>query len=101
MRYLDGTPALHGDIIIGKGYNIDHDIIGTVIGLVPGVGACDIRIAVAKVEMIPEGDNAVGYYRTGAMIHRNSLEEPLFTVWPEIEYGTCKDFTLIRRALKK
>lgn len=99
MHYKDGTPAQHGDIVRGKGYNIPYEVIGPVIGLVPGTDSCNIRVAVIKFrELEPAGKSKLGgAYATAGLFFRNNADEPTYHCEPQVEYGTCAEFELIHR----
>ncbi len=64
-HYKNGMPAGVGDIVKGRGYNVPHEIIGKVLGIVEGSDACNLTVAcIAKNSMvlrsIPEGSVNMG-----------------------------------------
>jgi hypothetical protein len=51
MHYKNGRQAKVGDIVVSKGYNVKDSkgnlatICGLVVGITPGAGTCNIRVA--------------------------------------------------------
>lgn len=93
MHYQDGTPAQLGDIVRGQGYNLPHEIIGTVVGLIPGAISCNLRVTTTRVRRIQEdqGLQVVG------LVYRDQPEAPAHVIEPIIEFGAAADFTLLHR----
>lgn len=86
MHYSDGTPALVGDIVRGRGYNLPYEIVGPVTKLVPSNGTtCNIRVEtrVAKYRQSQhdDGGNTPGGWE--------------FETYEEA--GQCDAFTLLVR----
>lgn len=49
MHYRDGTEAQLGDIAKGKNDWIGHEVIGEVVGLIPGADLCNLQVrAIAR-----------------------------------------------------
>jgi len=44
-HYSGGVEAKIGDMVIGQGYNVQHMIVGMVVGITPDVATCNIRVA--------------------------------------------------------
>lgn len=86
-HYKDGTEAKVGDVVKGKGYNIPHEIIGTVVSIQPNADACNLRVAVAKVTSITQ------CYGTAGMIYRDDAQTCVIV--PDIEYGETRAFEKI------
>jgi hypothetical protein len=88
MHYIDGTLALEGDIVCGRGYNIPYDIVGPVTKLLPHMGdTCNIRVEtrIAKWHLYDPGDDGT----PGTPAH--------FTYETFEEAGETRRFRLIQR----
>jgi hypothetical protein len=87
MHYSDGTAALVGDIVRGKGYNIPYEIVGPVNQLLPGNGkTCNIRVLTIKSRWEDGNDGDYG---------RSVQPKRVFEQYEEA--GTCAEFTLVAR----
>lgn len=75
-HYKDGTAAHLGDLVKGRGYNLRYNVVGVVVGLTPGSGACDIHVATLRP------------------CKATGMEVAVYPVIYE-EHGTCADFELI------
>ncbi len=88
MHYSDGTQALVGDIVQGRGYNLPYTIVGPVTQLIPANGdACNIRVEVRVATWHPfysDGDGG-----TDAPAH--------FSFETYEEAGACSAFELVHR----
>lgn len=51
-HYVDGTEAVVGDVVRGKGYNIKDEngelatIVGILVGVTPGVEQCNVKVLI-------------------------------------------------------
>ena len=84
-----------GDIVHGRGYNIDHDIIGEVLHVNPSSDSCNIQVAVVQTK--PLSWQQVGFIypspdRLNAEDHSGTK-----VLVPGVEYGACKDFEIIKK----
>lgn len=75
-HYRDGTKAELGDLVRGRGYNLKHEVLGVVVGISPGQGACDIHVATLRPM-------------------RGTGTEPCVYPATYEEHGTCAAFELI------
>jgi hypothetical protein len=44
-RYADGGEARCGDVAKGRTYNCEHEVIGVVVSVTPGVASCELQVA--------------------------------------------------------
>jgi hypothetical protein len=57
MHYKNGTPAKVGDQVVGKLYNTDGIVAGTLVSVTPGVDSCNCKVRfLALVPVRPETD---------------------------------------------
>lgn len=50
-HYKDGTKAEVGDHVVGKPYNTDHEVAGTVVSISPGADSCNLMVE--YIESLP------------------------------------------------
>jgi hypothetical protein len=50
-HYADGTPAEIGDLVKGKPYNTDREIVGTLMQVTEGTETCNCIVAFAEAEV--------------------------------------------------
>lgn len=97
-HYKDGTEALVGDVARGTGYNIKHEIIGTVLQVFPA-DTCNLRIAVTQLDPygIPKASqdfrSVNGYLVDGP-------DGKDYRVQMYVEAGAIQEFELVHRAIK-
>ena len=79
-HYANGQEAKVGDVVIGKGYNVSHIIIGKVVNVRPG-DSCTLSVAHVDAQSLLyfAGDPAQPF----AQCH----------VQPSIEYGDTRSFS--------
>lgn len=102
MHYKDGTEAMIGDRVRGRGYNVKHDIIGTVVGLSPGSTSCNIQVAhVIAFEMTGEQYPDHRLYQQHGVIGCSADAHKSGNVrvgaHVSLEYGQCDAFELLFR----
>lgn len=51
-HYKDGTAAQIGDLIKGKPYNTDHEIVGQLVQITPGSDSCNCIVAFADTAVV-------------------------------------------------
>jgi hypothetical protein len=88
-----------GDIVKGRGYNINHDIIGPVLG-VTETESCNLTVGTVALKKLHP---AVG--QTGRIVQHfipRSAYMPesrhFYVLVPGEEYGATKDFEIIQKA---
>ncbi len=79
-HYRDGTPAMAGDIVKGRGYNVKHEIIGRVLRVTPGAETCNLQVACVE---------------RGSLIYASLGDFPLLRVESTIEYCEAAAFEKI------
>lgn len=88
-----------GDIVMGRGYNLKHDIIGPVID-VNSAESCNLTVGIAKFVPIGKAMGLQGLIVSQAIPRETSmsgeLKQNLLTI--QIEYGATKDFEIIQKA---
>lgn len=95
-HYADGTEAKVGDIVKGKGYNVKDEsgalkeIVGTLIHVTPGSTSCNVKIAHAVAEKLPEDFKQPDYKYTGPKTGVTLTDG--FAVTSNIEYGQANHF---------
>ena len=52
-HYKDGTRAEVGDLVKGKSYNIDHEVVGTVVQITEGTDSCNLIVALVEAKVSP------------------------------------------------
>jgi len=92
-HYSTGDEAKVGDVVRGKPYNTEHEVIGVVTGITPGSDACNLRVAFARR---PKA------YGTGPMLafpdsSPNAPADAIVPVACVVDYGATGDFTLVHR----
>jgi hypothetical protein len=87
-HYADGTPAQVGDFAKGTPYNTPHEVVGTVVGIVPNTDACNLRIVFVKPHI--GGNGMQNFYR---YVH-NYGDAPI-DLEIAMDYGATKDFVKI------
>lgn len=114
MHYKDGSEVKLGDLVRGKPYNTEHEVVGEVVGLVPGVDACNLRVAYMEIRRLKR--NAAGELVVPlAALERPRMSlggaeawagyqstpehdlEPPVSIWPCVDYGGSRDFELVTR----
>ena len=99
MHYKDGKAAKLGDLVRGKPYNTAHEVVGTVIGLVPGVDSCNLRVAF--VEAVEPGATpprmSLGVAAMWGGSGAGGASEPPRALYPCADYGETKAFELLAR----
>lgn len=120
-HYKDGTPAQVGDFVVGKPYNTDHVIAGTLISISPGVDSCNCMVQFAQAVPRASFDAACDarYVGTGPLrmariggsterhtelpVHRFVRSEQHGSAGEEfalvecVDYGAVADFELVAR----
>jgi hypothetical protein len=97
VHYKDGTEAKIGDIVKGRGYNVQREIVGTVVGLTPGSASCNIQVAhvltvaFEGAALIP---NHRLYVRTGVIGcgANGGARGDAIGAYVDLEYGQCDAF---------
>lgn len=84
-----------GDIVMGRGYNVKHDIIGPVVN-VTEAESCNLTIAVVKSGKVGDLKTNHGF----GMICFEQFPEikSARIVHLDLEYGATKDFEIIQKA---
>lgn len=103
MHYKSGTEARVGDHVIGKPYNTEHQVAGTVVSLTPGAIACNLQVEfITSIKIATE--TALPRMRAPeAMQPRFSKSENHGCAGPEHarficrDYGAVGDFELVGR----
>lgn len=98
MHYADGQEAKLGDQVRGKPYNTPITVVGTVVGLVPGVDSCNLRVAF--VIPVPLGEGAPRMGMTAGLplwAGNDPKNEPAHLCLPCVDYGGTKDFAPLGR----
>lgn len=97
MHYKNGREAKVGDVVVGKGYNVKNakgelaTIGGVVVGITPGAGTCNIRIA---NRFVPWGSNQLQNVTYAVLLANGQI--PLHC---DIEYGQCDHFLHVEDAV--
>jgi hypothetical protein len=117
-HYKDGTEAKVGDHVIGRPYNTDHDIAGTVVSISPAADSCNLQVEF--VESLPLGathDHGTGQvclphhaFSAYAARAKNAVDDGRVCATADQstkgaphkrhvcrDYGAVKDFTLVAR----
>ena len=113
MHYKDGQEAKVGDVIKGKGYNLKdkdgnlREVVGVVIGLVPGASTCNCTISVSEiVDRVPLVDWKFPDHRYydahpshGMQLTQVSDDKGgyMAVLKHVFEYGQCDHFELVHR----
>ena len=103
-HYKDGTPAKIGDLVKRVGYNVKTPdgtpavIVGTLVGIVPDSHACNVRVAHATVEILPEGF----VFADTSLYHPNATmfvdgDGRKIAIRENYEYGQADQFELVHR----
>jgi hypothetical protein len=83
-----------GDIVMGRGYNIKHDIIGPVLN-VTAAESCNLTVGIVKALPMSRAYGAKGLLLcTDYPADPNKFQ--LLTT--DLEYGATKDFEIIQKA---
>lgn len=96
-HYADGTQARVGDVVKGKGYSLRdadgnlREIVGSVVGIVPESGSCNIRLLVMEQFTVPFGEPE--QHKSVDYVHTHG--QPKQRISPTLEYGQCDHFTKI------
>lgn len=100
-HYKDGKQAYVGDHVVGKPYNTDHDIAGTVVSITPDADSCNLQVEFIESvpsEMpgapnmhdrdVPSRSKHTADHGTNGPMHQRFLCR---------DYGEVKAFTLVAR----
>lgn len=99
-HYADGTPAVAGDTVRGKGYNIRGEdgelaeITGTLLRVDPNAQACNVQVAVIECYDLPDDattDDLARRRGRGEWTDFNDLRGARMRV----EYGQADHFTKV------
>lgn len=110
--YKDGTPVEIGDVCKGVGYNVKSDdgelkeIVGTVVGIVPGSVSCNIQVAHVVLSLVasavyPDHRFFAPIGVTGCGPEGGGDDTPKCVAGVSLEYGQCDHFELLHRAASK
>lgn len=105
-HYKDGTRAIVGDIVKGKPYNTDREVIGTVVQITEGAESCNCVVAFLQIEptdlpiekfypLIPPPPHVRRV--VGGYVRANTPEsqmESLLLV-PKYDYGELRAFQFV------
>lgn len=101
MHYSSGTPAQLGDIVLGKGYNLPHPIVGCVVGLTAGADSCNIKIATVKTKPVdPRNPDTTGFIHQAKVVDAAGKQvgaTEYHATEQYLEFGRCADFELVHR----
>jgi hypothetical protein len=97
MHYLNGRTAKAGDVVKGKGYNIQYEIVGLLIYANPTSSACNCQVAtVTKDSQFLHHGFPQSEPRSDGSIVFKGMEPPSFYgVIATIEYGQLDAFVAI------
>lgn len=107
-HYADGTVAMVGDVVRGKGYNVKgpdgelREIVGTVVSIVPGSDSCNVKVAHVELHELPAGFTPppYGVYRPApgvCVVDRHGMGPVAAVI--DVEYGQADHFTLVEPRL--
>ncbi|MGA3113500.1 MAG: hypothetical protein ABSF90_03600 [Syntrophobacteraceae bacterium] len=83
-----------GDIVMGRGYNVKHDIIGPVLD-VTAAGSCNLTVGIVKALPMTRAYGAKGLlFTTSYPADLNKFH----LLVSDLEYGATKDFEVIQKA---
>lgn len=95
-HYKDGTEAKIGDVVRGKGYNVEAVIIGTVVGITPGSASCNIQVAHVVTKEFdgayPDHNLFVQKCVIGCGADGGKAGTPKVGAGVNLEYGQCDAF---------
>jgi hypothetical protein len=109
-HYADGTPAMVGDVVKGKGYNVCDaggqlkEFVGTVIGIVSGSQSCNVQVAHVVTKEVDNQfaawSQAYDFFAekgvTGCGLD-GGRDNIRIMARVSLEYGQCDHFTLLHR----
>jgi len=90
MHYKDGTIATIGDVVKGKPYNTDREVVGVMISITSGSDSCNCKVAFLEVVSLDKA----GYNCLYDHVTRNAQGE-LVVIRLKDDYGQCSDFLKI------
>ncbi len=85
-----------GDIVMGRGYNIKHDIIGPALS-VTAAESCNLTVGIVrafKLAGYPGADLTSGKL----FVTNFGKLESCYILIPDIEYGATRDFEIVQKA---
>jgi hypothetical protein len=110
MHYKDGQKAELGDLVKGRPYNTPREVVGEVLGLIPGVSACNLRVGFLEARRLERAPDGSMVLRAGQLERPRmalgghdlwsgsaSELEPPAACWTSVDYGSTAEFELIAR----
>ena len=100
MHYKDGTPAMLGDTVRGKGYNLEREIQGVVLHLDKRSETCNIIVGYVYFAPIFQNGQV---FRHAHLVNPDALHAADYITESAScaigeEYGETKNFELVARA---
>lgn len=98
-HYKDGTVAQIGDHVVGKPYNTDHEVAGTIVSISPGSDTCNLQVEF--IESMPMEQCPTCAHASGATSPRMALSEVAGREAQTADHGTtgarhkryvCRDY---------
>lgn len=96
-HYSDGTIAKLGDTVKGKTYNIPHEVVGVVVGIIADSESCNVRVAFLKPAIWPINpiDRPSIQFERLCLLSGYDGEGRVQAVKVEVDYGETKALTKI------
>jgi hypothetical protein len=93
MHYSNGRAARAGDLVRGKGYNLNHEIVGVLVYANPGASSCNCQIATVTTPHNLESDSN----SSGEVFLKSKYPSSLAVTnhFLTIEYGQLDAFVAI------